>query len=157
MVSFINKPISFFQAVSDLKKKVPIVDGLFEWPSDNPRLIGTKCPLCGSVQFPKSSTCNNPECEHSVPPEECFLSTEGKLYTYTVHAYGLSEPFQYHKPPYIIGAVELPEGIIVLGRIKVSDENDLKIGMKMRLQIDKLYENEESEYLTYFFVPVVSE
>ncbi|MEM3697674.1 MAG: Zn-ribbon domain-containing OB-fold protein [Candidatus Micrarchaeia archaeon] len=139
-----------------MKRKVPIIDELFEWPSDNPRLIGTKCPLCGSIQFPKSSTCNNPECNHSIPPEKYFLSTEGTLYTYTVHAYGLGEPFQYHKAPYIVGAVELPDGIIVLGRIKVFDEKSLKIGMKMKLEIDKLYEDEENEYLTYFFVPVVN-
>ncbi len=138
-----------------MKKEVPIMDGLFEWPSENPRLIGSKCPRCGSIQFPKSNVCNNPDCDHSVNVEECFLSTEGTLYTYTIHAYSLREPFQYHKAPYIIGAVELPEGLIVVGRLKVSDEKMLRIGMKMKLKIDKLYEDDENVYLTYFFEPVM--
>ncbi|MEM3565309.1 MAG: Zn-ribbon domain-containing OB-fold protein [Candidatus Bathyarchaeia archaeon] len=138
-----------------MKKEVPIMDGLFEWPSENPRLIGSRCPKCGSIQFPKSNVCNNPECDHSVNVEEWFLSTEGTLYTYTVHAYSLREPFQYHKAPYVVGAVELPEGIIVVSRIKVPDEKLLKIGMRLRLKIDKLYEDDESVYLSYFFEPVM--
>lgn len=138
-----------------MKKSVPIIEGLFEWPSENPRLIATRCPLCGSIQFPKSSVCNNPDCDHSVPVEQYYLSTEGTLYTYTVHAYSLREPFEYHKGPYIVGAVELPEGLIIVGRIKVEDEKVLKIGMKMRLKVDKLYEDNENIYLSYFFEPVV--
>jgi len=136
------------------KKEVPIMEGLFEWPSENPRLIGSKCPKCGSIQFPKSTVCNNPDCDHSANVEEYFLSTEGTLYTYTVHAYSLREPFQYHKGPYIIGAVELPEGIIVISRIK-ANEKQLKIGMKLKLKIDKLYEDDENVYLSYFFEPVM--
>jgi uncharacterized OB-fold protein len=140
-----------------MKRKIPIIDGLFEWPSDNPRLIGTKCPLCGSVQFPKSSVCNNPECDHSAPLTECFLSTEGHLYTYTVHHYDLPEPFQYHKGPYIVGAIELPEGLIIISKIRAPNEKILKIGMKMRLKVDVLYEDDNNAYLNYFFEPVISE
>jgi len=138
-----------------MKKEVPIIEGLFKWPSDKPQLIGSRCPKCGSIQFPKSTVCNNPDCDHSVAVEEYGLSTEGTLYTYTVHAYSLREPFQYHKGPYIVGAVELPEGLIVVGRIDVQDEKALRIGMKLRLKIGKLYEDDENIYLTYFFEPVV--
>jgi uncharacterized OB-fold protein len=141
-------------STSQNKKKVPIVEGLFTWPSDKPRLIGSKCPVCGSVQFPRSSVCNNPDCDHSSAPDEIYLSTEGTLYSYTVHAYDLRSPFDYHKAPYAIGAVELPEGIIVVARLKETDKEKLKIGMKMKLIVDKLYEDEENEYLTYFFEPL---
>ena len=130
------------------------MEGLFEWPSENPRLIGSRCSKCGSTQFPKSTVCNNPDCDHSAKVEECFLSTEGTLYTYTVHNYSLREPFQYHRGPYIVGAVELPEGITVVGRIK-ADEKLLKIGMKLKLKIDRLYEDNENVYLSYFFEPVI--
>jgi len=136
------------------RRKVPIVDGLFTWSPDGPRLIATRCPACGSIQFPKSNVCNNPECDHSRPVEECLLSPEGILYSYTIHRYSLPEPFSYHKAPYAIGAVELPEGIIVLGRLAFSDEKALRIGMKVRLKVDKLYENGDTTYLTYFFEPV---
>ena len=139
------------------KKIVPIVEGLFTWPSDSPRLIGSKCPICGSVQFPKSSVCNNPECDHSKPPEEYLLSTEGTLYTYTIHHYSLGGPLSFHKAPYAIAAVKLPEGIIIVGRLTETDESKLKIGMKVKLKIDKLYEDENNIYVTYFFEPVSEE
>jgi uncharacterized OB-fold protein len=135
------------------KKKIPIVDGIFTWPSDKPRLIGSKCPSCGSVQFPKSNACNNPDCDHDKPPEEILLSDKGTLYSYTVHAYDLREPFAYHKAPYLIGAIELPEGINVIARLATTEKEKIKIGMRMRFKVDKLYEDEENVYLTYFFQP----
>ena len=136
------------------KKKVPIAEGLFTWPSDKPQLIGSRCPTCGSVQFPKSNVCDNPDCDHSKPPEEVLLSSEGTLYSYTIHMYDLREPFAYHKAPYAIGAVELPEGLNVVARLTTTEEGKLIIGMPVRFKIDKLYEDEESVYLTYFFEPV---
>ena len=140
------------RGLSSGKKIIPIVEGLFEWPSERPRLIASRCPLCGSVQFPKSSVCNNPDCTHDATPEEIRLSEEGTLYSYDIHMYDLRDPFSYHKAPYAIGAIELPEGIIILARL--TRHEGLRIGMKMRLKIDKLYEDDENIYLTYFFEPV---
>lgn len=140
------------QAQQVNKRVVPIVEGLFTWPSDHPRLIGSRCPVCGSVQFPKSSVCNNPDCDHSRPTEEVLLSEEGILYSYDVHTYDLREPFEYHKAPYAIGAVEFPEGITILARL-TSAEN-LRIGMKLRLKVDKLYEDGNNVYLVYYFEPM---
>ena len=134
------------------KNVVPIVEGLFTWPSDHPRLIGSRCPVCGSVQFPKSSVCNNPDCDHSRPPEEVLLSDEGTLYSFAIHAYDLREPFEYHKAPYAVGAVELPEGITVLARLTTTE--GLRIGMRVRMKVDKLYEDSQNVYVTYFFEPV---
>lgn len=136
------------------KKTVPIVDGLFTWPSDNPRLISSRCPVCGSIQFPKSVVCNNPECDHSETPEEYLLSQEGILYSYTVHYYSLGGPLSFHKAPYAVGAIKLPEDIIIIGRLTETDEKKLRVGMKVRLKIDKLYEDEDNIYLTYFFEPI---
>lgn len=134
------------------KRVVPIVDGLFTWPSDHPRLIGSRCPVCGSVQFPKSSVCNNPDCDHSRPTEEALLSEEGTLYSYDIHAYDLREPFEYHKGPYALGAVEFPEGLTIVAKLTTTD--NLRIGMKLRLKVDKLYEDGNNVYLAYFFEPV---
>jgi len=139
--------------MSKEKKKIPIIEGLFTWPSDKPQLIGSRCPSCGSVQFPKSNVCNNPDCNHSKTPEEILLSTKGTLYSFTIHRYDLREPFSYHKAPYAIGAIELPEGITVIARLTVTEEEKLRIGMPMVLKVDKLYEDEENVYLTYYFQP----
>jgi len=139
------------------RDQLPVVGGLFTWPSDEPKLIGSRCPICGSVQFPRSNVCNNPDCDHSKGTEEILLSTEGTLYSYTIHAYDLRTPFDYHKAPYAIGAVELPEGIIVVGRLTTTDAKKLRIGMKVKFKVDKLYTDGEKTYLTYFFEPVDDE
>ena len=33
------------------KKQIPVVDGLFTWPSEDPKLIGGMCKLCGRYFF----------------------------------------------------------------------------------------------------------
>ena len=35
-------------------KQIPIAPGLFTWPSNDPRLLGSKCGVCGVVTFPTS-------------------------------------------------------------------------------------------------------
>ena len=45
------------------KEKKPMVEGLFTWPSDEPRLIASRCKKCGTVAFPKFPICNNPDCD----------------------------------------------------------------------------------------------
>jgi uncharacterized OB-fold protein len=140
--------------MNEEKDQLPVVEGIFTWPSDEPKLIGSRCPICGSVQFPRSNVCNNPDCDHSKGTEEILLSTEGTLYSYTIHAYDLRPPFDYHKAPYAIGAVELPEGIIVVARLTTVDNKRLKIGMRVKLKVDKLFDDGEKIYVTYFFEPV---
>jgi uncharacterized OB-fold protein len=76
---------------------------------------------------------------------------------YTIQRYALRPPFDYHKAPYAIGAVELPEGIIVVGRLTMTEEEKLKIGMKVVLKVDELYSDKENVYLTYFFKPITEE
>jgi uncharacterized OB-fold protein len=32
--------------------RVPVAAGVFTWPSESPRLIGSRCGACGIVTFP---------------------------------------------------------------------------------------------------------
>ncbi len=32
--------------------QVPVAQGVFTWPSDEPRLIGSRCDACGTYDFP---------------------------------------------------------------------------------------------------------
>ena len=40
--------------------RVPVAEGVFTWPSDDPRLIGSRCAACGIVTFPAQASC--PRC-----------------------------------------------------------------------------------------------
>ena len=39
---------------------VPIAEGVFTWPSDDPQLIGSRCADCSATTFPRQSVC--PRC-----------------------------------------------------------------------------------------------
>jgi len=136
------------------KKKVPIVEGLFAWPSDDPRLIISKCKKCGAVSFPKEPFCPNPDCDKSRDHiEVAHLNKKGKLFSYSFQIYQPPSPFRMEPfEPYAIGIADFPEGLRVYGIITTME--NLKIGMEVETTVGKLYEDEESEYITWMWKPV---
>jgi uncharacterized OB-fold protein len=60
--------------------QVPVAEGLFTWPSEEPQLIGAKCPDCGVTTFPRQATC--PRCP-SERMDEMLLPRRGTLWTFT--------------------------------------------------------------------------
>ena len=64
------------------KNRVPLVEGLFTWPAEQSRLIDSRCKKCGTMSFPKSPFCSNPDCEKDTENVEVVeLSERGLLYT----------------------------------------------------------------------------
>ena len=72
--------------------RVPIAEGLFTWPSDDPRLIGSACTACDLVVFPAQTHC--PGCFGGEVTEH-LLEPRGSLYTWT------TQSFPPVAPPYI--------------------------------------------------------
>ncbi len=136
------------------KKQVPIIEGLFTWPSDKPQLIASRCKKCRTVSFPKAAFCGNPDCEKlRENVEEIKLSNSGTLWSFTTQIYAPPAPFKKDPfEPYGIGMVDTEEGLRVLG-ILTSNDN-LKLGMKVEMTTGKLYEDEENEYITWMWKPV---
>lgn len=136
------------------KKKVPIIEGLFTWLTEDPRIIVSRCRKCGTVAFPKRPFCTNPDCEKvRENVEEIELSKGGTLWTYSYQIYPPPAPFKYEPfQPFAIGMVDFPEGIRVLGIITRME--NLKLGMQMETIVGKLYEDEESEYITWMWKPI---
>jgi len=137
------------------KKQIPAVEGLFTWPADEARLIGGKCEGCGTYFFPKFATFHKPGCEQG-PVEEVLLSRRGKLVSYTVLCYPSPPPFVNPDPfvPYAVGLVALPEGIQVPGMLTGIETDDIKTSIDVELVIEKLYEDAETEYMTWKFRPL---
>jgi hypothetical protein len=136
------------------KKRIPIVEGMFAWPSAEPALLVGKCKKCGTISFPHAPFCINPDCEKvRENVEETKLSRTGTLWTYTVQVYSPPPPFK-HEPfePYGIAMVDFPEGIRVLGMLTTT--KDLRIGMRVETIVGKLYEDEVNEYITWMFRPI---
>ncbi len=136
------------------KNKIPIIEGLFTWPSDKPQLIASKCKKCGTVTFPKAAFCANPDCEKKRDNVEIVnLSNTGTVWTYTTQIYAPPAPFKKEPfEPYGIAMVDTSEGLRVLGILTTTD--NVKLGGKVELTAGKLYEDDENEYVTWMWKPV---
>ncbi|HEX5096311.1 MAG TPA: zinc ribbon domain-containing protein, partial [Acidimicrobiia bacterium] len=60
--------------------QVPVAEGIFTGPSDDPRLIGSRCAACGIVTFPAQDSC--PRCAAADMVEE-ELPRRGRLWAWT--------------------------------------------------------------------------
>ena len=131
-------------AKSSEKKQIPVVEGYFTWPPEEPRLISSRCKSCGHYFFPKTFTCYNPNCKNK-EVEEALLSRRGKLWSYTVVHYPPPPPFVPADPfvPFAIGEVEFPEGLKVFGMMTGCEPEDLTMNMDVEVVAEKLYEDEE--------------
>jgi len=146
--------------MSELKKRVPAVEGWFTMDDAQPHLLGTRCKSCGTYFFPKESFfCKNPDCT-SAEFDEVPLSRVGKLWSFTNNCYAAPAPFIAPDPfvPYAIAAVELAEErMVVLGQmVEGTEVSDLKAGMEVELVLEKLYEDDASEYMVWKWKPVAA-
>jgi uncharacterized OB-fold protein len=133
----------------------PITEGLFTWPAEDPRLIGSRCRACGEVAFPRRDSCAR--CT-STDVEERLLGTRGTLWTWTVQAFRPKAPFGLPEDqpfePYGVGYVELPSETRVEARLTEADPARLRIGMEMELVFIRLWNDGEADVVTYAFAPV---
>ena len=131
----------------------PIADNLFTWPSDSPKLIGSKDTETGRYFFPA---------KNSNQHEKVELSNKGKLWTWTVQRFLPKTPYIEQVAPedfkaYAVGYFELPGEIMVESRFVGIDPKVLEIGIEMELTIEPFVKNEEGEELLIFaFKPSVN-
>jgi len=138
-------------------KQVPVAEGVFTWPSDEPRLIGSKCTECGNVMFPTQSGC--PKCSGQ-STETVELGRTGTLWTWTVQGYPpKAPPYAGNADPktfeaFGVGYVELPGEVKVETRLTVNDPEEIEIGMEMEMTLVPLFVNDDGdEVMTFAFAP----
>ncbi len=133
-----------------------IAEGLFSWPSDNPRLLGSRCQQCGIVNFPSQNSC--PACcSEDVKIDE--LAKQGTLWSWTIQRFMPKTPYNSGETketfrPYGVGYVELPAGVCVEGRLTENDPNKLKIGMPMEVVFDVFRKDEDEDVINFYFKPI---
>jgi uncharacterized OB-fold protein len=132
------------------KTSVPAVEGWFS-PGPEPRLLGQRCPACGTYVFPpRALACPNPGCD-STDLAQVELSNRGTIWSYAVNRYKPPEPFVAPAPfePYAVAAVELEaERMVVMGMVE-GDPDSLRVGAPVELVIGTLYEDGDQEYLVW--------
>ena len=135
-------------------RKIPFYEGMWtETAEGEARLLGSKCPSCGEMFFPRRDSGVCIHCQHE-GLEDTELATQGRILAFT----SVMQPpagGYYHGPvPYNFGLIDLDDGVRVETQIG-GDFGKLKIGMRAKLAIMTLYTDEEdNDVQAYWFVPV---
>jgi uncharacterized OB-fold protein len=119
------------------------------------RLVGHKCKKCGQVNFPPKGVCRY--CNDSSDFEELRLSGRGKVHTFTLIGAGGAPPeFAAQEKAggsYPVAIVELEEGPKVIGQMADADPKQVRIGMDVRAELRRIYEEEGVIRYGFKFVP----
>ena len=136
---------------------IPVAEGVFTWPADEPQLIGSRCTACGIVTFPTQDSC--PRCA-GVDMADELLARRGRLWAWT------TQHFPPPSPPYAgatgkeftpfgVGYVELGGEVRVEARLTEADPDALRTGMEMELALVPFGTDDEgTEVVTFAFRPV---
>lgn len=139
----------------------PAVDGWFTTDQE-PTLLASRCTECANLVFPPvaedaASFCRNPACA-GTENETVPLSRRGVVWSYTDAQYkppapyvAATDPFE----PFALAAVELPEGLVVLGQVADGfGVDDLKVGDAVELVVETLNTDESGERTIWRWKPV---
>jgi uncharacterized OB-fold protein len=135
---------------------IPVVEGWFT-SGDTPALLGTRCASCSTVYFPREDVfCRNPACSGE-EFEGYEFSRTGTVWSYTDAQYQPPPPYLPMSDPYesfAIAAVELAEGVVVLGQVASGfGVADLHIGTLVELVVETLYVDESGERTVWRWRP----
>ena len=138
----------------------PAIEGWFT-TGPEPALVGSRCSTCSSTYFPPTGGfCRNPACDGEVF-NEVELSRRGRIWSYTDAQYQPPAPYigpQGDDAPYVpfaLAAVELAEGMVVLGQVAEGyGVDDLKVGAEVELVVETLYADEDGPRVIWRWKPV---
>jgi uncharacterized OB-fold protein len=135
----------------------PAIEG---WVTTGPEpaLLGSRCTTCGTVFFPRAEGfCRNPACAGEAF-EEVPLSRRGRVWSYTDAQYQPPAPYLPAADPYVpfaLAAVELAEGLVVLGQVASGyGVSDLSVGAEVELVVERLYTDDSGERTVWKWKPV---
>lgn len=136
-----------------------IAEGLFRVDGERAVLFGSRRRSTGVVKFPAERPelfDASPEVQADIEPLE--LSTEGTLFTFTTQEFAPPLPYKGHRAPdkfqpYVVGYIELAEGVLVESLIVHAPAADLRIGHPMVSTTTTLHTEDGESFLTFAFRP----
>jgi uncharacterized OB-fold protein len=136
-----------------------IAEGLFRVDGDRAVLFGSRRRSSGAVKFPAERAelfDGNSEAQADIEPLE--LSTEGTLFTFTTQEFAPPLPYKGKRAPeqfqpYVVGYVELADGLLVETLIVEAAAGELRIGQQMVSTTTTLDTSDGQSLLTYAFRP----
>ena len=134
-----------------------ITEGLFRVDGERAVLLASRRRSTGGVKFPAERPelfDGDPEIQGDI--EAIELSTEGTLYTYTTQQFPPPLPYKGNRDPktfqpYVVGFVELAEGVLVESLIIGADQ--LTIGQRLVSTTTTLETEAGKSLVTFAFQP----
>lgn len=140
--------------------QVPVAEGIFTMPPEEPALIGGQCADCELITFPQQSSCAR--CGSTATAAR-RLGRRGTLWAWTIQSFPPPSP-PYTGPsgadfvPFGVGFVELPGEVRVESRLTVNDPARLRNGMELELVLVPFgTDGDGNERLTFAFAPIEGE
>jgi uncharacterized OB-fold protein len=136
-----------------------ITEGLFRVDGERVVLFASRRRASGVVKFPAERPelfDGDPELQDDI--EAIELSTEGTLYTYTTQEFAPPLPYKGNRDPkvfkpYVVGFVELAEGVLVETLIVGATADQLKIGQPLVSTTTTLETEDGKSLVTFAFRP----
>jgi uncharacterized OB-fold protein len=136
-----------------------ITDGLFRVDGEGAVLFASRRRSSGVVKFPAERPelfDGDPEIQGDI--ESIELSTAGTLYTYTTQEFAPPLPYKGNRDPkafqpYVVGFVELPEGVLVETLIVGATADELRIGQPLVSTTSTLETADGQSLVTFAFRP----
>jgi uncharacterized OB-fold protein len=141
--------------------QAPAIEGWFT-DGPEPALLASRCTTCWSHFFPPTAQdgagfCRNPACSGE-EFEQARLSRRGTVWSYTDAQYQPPPPYLPAADPYqpfALAAVELPEGLVVLGQLAEGyGVADVRVGSEVELVVERLYTDDDGDRSIWRWKPV---
>ena len=129
------------------------MQNLFNEEAGEAHLLGSRCRTCGTPYFPRSDRCHNPDCQVSYV-EETRFGPGGTLCSYSVQNYPPPPPARYDEPyePYVLGVVDLDDGLRVVGRMAEKDPTSLQVGSEVEVVLGTIcHDDDGTEIISWMF------
>lgn len=132
------------------EQSIPCVAGLFGKEGGD-HVLGSRCRSCKTPYFPRTPVCRNPDCTNS-QTEDCRFGGRGVVWSYSTADFAPPPPHKFDPPfkPYLIGVVDLDNGLRLVGQI-CGPVDAIKVGAPVELVIDTLYHEGETARTTWKF------
>lgn len=109
--------------------------------------MGGKCSQCGTVQYPRTRYCVNPNCKAKDTQEpESFADTPAKVMSFT------ADWLSYNpSPPYVYGQVQFESGGRVLMGFTDTDPGQVEVGTPLKMMFRVKDFDKDRGYRRYFW------
>ena len=138
-------------ATTAAKGRRPIVPFLRLPADDEPYLAGQRCKKCGATYLGARRACSR--CTGTGPFEEVHLSRNGQLYVWSI----VHQSMPGVPVPYVVGIVDLPEGVSVrCNLIDVAPEpSAIRFGMAVEMTTSVSQQDREgNDVVAFYFRPL---